>query len=162
MIAYVLSAKYITVLWSMTTLTSIHFEERVKCTIAHGQEASGNKIVAIKYERGEKTVSIFPLVEGLNTNFNCYGLNSEKMYFFNVRYSKSHAQKNIKIKNGNFLRGGKKVWSKGGISIFDTGKNYWIKNKTGESINVNDERIKSEGVVSRWLPLEIDGDLIFF
>lgn len=161
MIAHILSSKYVTILWGMTTLTSIHFNERVRCTVAHGQ-SNGKKIVAINYERGDKTVSIYPEIKGLNTNFNCYGLNTEKMYFFNLRYSESNAQKNIKIRDGNYLRGGKKVWSKNGISIFDSGKNYWVKNKSGKAIKVNDDRITKEGVVSRWQPLEIDGELIFF
>lgn len=160
MIAYMLNAQYITILWSVIGLTSIHFDEKIKCSFAHGLDSHGNKLIQVKYERGGKTISLNPLV-AFDTNFNCYG-ESEKMYFFNLKHEKNLYSKNIRIKTATEFRGGKKVYSKDGIVVFDSGNNYFVKNETGKILEVNDVPIEREGIVSKWQPIDINGKLIRF
>jgi hypothetical protein len=160
MIAYVLQAQYITIFWSMFGLTSIHFKEKVQCTFAHGKTTSGDKMIQIKYEREGKTVSIAPR-QKFDTNFNCYS-EDDRMYFFNVKYNESKFSKNVPIRLASQYRGGKLVYTSKKVKIFDAGNNYFIKNLTPKKISINEFVIDREGITSKWLPIDIDGKLVFF
>jgi hypothetical protein len=160
MIAYMLPAQYITIFWSMFGLTSIHFNEKVQCTFAHGINSNGGKAIQVKYEREGKTLSIAPKLK-FDTNFNCY-TESDRMYFFNIVYNEKKVTKNVPIFEASMFRGGKLVFSNKEVEIFDAGNNFFIKNLTSSKLLINEVVIEKEGITSKWIPIDINGKLVSF
>lgn len=160
MIAYLMKAQYITVLISSYNLTTLHFEVPVNCTFSRGVDSSGRKVLDVVYERAGRSVSLIPKAK-FNTSFNCY-TSDDKVYFFNAVFSKDKWHKNIIVKDAKPVSGGKLVYKKNDIEVYENSKSYYVKNSSKRPVNVNDLPVNKSKVVSKWLPLDLNGRLVWF
>jgi len=149
---YILANQFVTILLSANTVTSIHFNEAIQ----NCDYGANEKALAHVYRRRRTSLSLIPKVENINTNMTCY-MESGKIRVFNIKWSQKNAHKNIAIFEAESKKGGVMVLETATFKLFDAGKNYYIESKKKGKINVNETVIEKAGVVSKWLPITVDG-----
>ena len=166
MIVQIINASTLTLFWSVDYPTSLHFPFEVSCSFARGVDAKGNKVLFHQYDRGNRTFTIQPLREGFDSGFNCYGRNpgtEDYMFFFDLKYDSKKVTKNMIIQVVKDPQaGGSLVYKGKGIQIYDSGKNYWVKDLKNRSLLVNGVQGNSSVMASRYLPININGKLSSF
>lgn len=145
---YVLANQFVTVLLSANTVTNLHFQKEISyCDIGVSKQ-----VAEIVYRRNNMTVAIIPKSEQIKSNMTCY-TKDWKIYVFNISWSEKNGHKDIVINDAGSSRGGQKIFENETVKIFDSGKNYYIENKTDDNIIVNESVIKKAGVISKWSPI---------
>lgn len=149
---YILANQFLTILLSANTLTTLHFNEKIKyCDVGVSKDS-----LAIKYRRSKTSVSLAPFTK-IDSNMTCF-MDSGKIYVFNLSWSKDRYHKNIVIndvvaKSG----GGKLILENAKFKLFDNGRSYFIENKLKKAISVNELPVKNSAVISKWSPIVVNG-----
>lgn len=149
---YIIASQFSTVLLQLYTATVLHFSE----PISYCDLGVGKKILEEAYRRNRTTISLVPQVKKIKTNMTCY-MKSGKIYVFNLNTTKKKPHKNIFINDATSTRGGTLLIKTKEFKVFDSGKNLFIENLGTKPLDVNEEIIRTSGLVSKWFPIIING-----
>lgn len=153
---FVLISEILTLFVSDSNVTTVHFDERVmSCDVALNKSD-----YSLSTRRSNRSISLF-LKKKLKkpTSMICY-LEDGDIKQFRLTYRNNELHTSVRAgKAGNEIKG-RSVYQSKGISVLEAQKNFIIKSE--RRINVNGRDIKGETIISKWLPLRINGKEIMF
>lgn len=148
---YLVASQFVTVFLSPNTVTNLHFNKEISyCDIGVDKNT-----VELVYRRNSMSVSIVPKSDHIKTNMTCYS-KDWRIYVFNIKTSKEVIHKDLVLNDATLERGGKKIYSNSKITIYDSGKNYFIENNSKSSIRVNESIVEKSAAISKWSPVIVD------
>lgn len=148
---YVLANQLVTLLLSGNTLTTLHFNEE----ISYCDTGAGKTSLLLKYRRQKTSVALAPFSK-IDSNMSCF-MKSGKIYVFNLKWSNDKFHKNIVVDDAVPLSGGKLILETLKFRLYESEKSYYIENKTKKKIHVNEYPVVTSAIISKWLPIVVDG-----
>lgn len=153
---FILANQYVTLNLGPHKVTTLHFKEKIhRCIVGAPKEEVEYSIVA------QRTAAVFiPKSKKIDSNITCF-TDKRNIYTFNLKFNPTNYHKNITISKGGSSRNGDVFCDRKKYKILESSRNYYIINKSQKPLIVNEMEVKKNAIISKWLPITIDGEEVY-